>query len=404
MNKHKIIFAAIAVLVILCCLLPFLLKRQQDDSSISTTDAAGTTQSTAPQEQEPSAATETVDLSDVEIPTLPIETIPQIIVGNDVTIEQVPKDPNEVIDRNQVMDPTDPEYLNVTGGDPYFNLEGKVCRNDKVISISVQDALTDEQIKISFGHITGRCNRFLYLNPVMYTNGEITQGYFHFRYIVTGGGYQITVADRDATGDSYTYNTTLEDAYAANYTDPKHPGAVWFPHSILEGPIYLDVIVNNAQGRLIATLRLTIDKAEDGTYALADIDNLNIIQNPQLYPQFTESELNHILDLANEVWFDPSQTKIHDISGNTGFTMNQCIIEYMVPDFRLYYDTFVPGADTVPETKPYADLMIPMVAVTLRKWNSSYTLYFLVYSEPTPDSHGIYQYVGRDHILAAVYR
>lgn len=400
-NSKRIfaIFSAITVTVCLC-LLMFRPGQADNDPSSSTESTVHETFTPAPIISTPATDATELDLSDVEIPTIPTETFAPIELGSNVTVQQVEKDPNEIIDRSQTIDPTDPEYIPVTGGDPYFNMEGKVCRNDKVISITLYDAQFEDAYKISFGYITATCNRFLYLNPVIERNGTQEDAYIHFTEPL-GGGYLVTLSgeNTDTTDPAaYTYFRARDQRSLAQFTDPRHPGAVWFPQSILDGPIYLDMIISNASGNLISTLRLTVFKSEDGTYALADIDSLNLLHDNTLHPEYTAAELEYVVQTANTAWLDPSLTHLNDSSAHSGFTAASCIIELREQHSGLYYSEFIPTECNSRITQDYSDLGFPILAVTYRQTNiTSHTLYFLVISPPDGGQHGSYQYIGRDY-------
>lgn len=174
------------------------------------------------------------------IPTIPIDpsqpaaTEPPIELGHNVSVYINPVPDDFVIDRNADISPSHPEYIeNTTGGGPYSSHEGVVYKNDRVISIDVFDYETADIVTFQFGVALGECNRFLYLNPVR-LEGIDTQMQCAFRFKASKGF--IIQAPKEygskeemyAQCNSFATRRTVDLASPAEYTDPMHPGTVWF--------------------------------------------------------------------------------------------------------------------------------------------------------------------------------
>lgn len=410
MKNSKQVFWLIAIAVVLLVVgLMALSPGMPSDPQETTEDpyALPTIYATDPPEEPllPATAPE-----DVVLPEIPTEPEYEIRVSDNVTIYQVEKDPNEVIDRTATVDPSHPEYQDVVGGDPYWSVEGKVCRNDRTISIEIEDTSREQTYTISFGYITGGCNRFLYLNPVM-TWGDLGEQpcYIHLDKPI-GGGQLVTLpgadpADEDpfALNRSYTFRRAYVDhRQNARYVDSKHPGAVWFPQDELDGPILLDMIVANAEGNFSACLRLVIDKAEDGTYSFVDIDNLDLTQDNAQHPEYTEEELRYVTTLARDVYMNQelSQLAATEKENTPGLCYENVLITYRDHTNGLYFGQFVVPGGASSYTKVYSDQRLPILAVTYRrKGLTSLTFYFQVTEEPNSSQHGTYRYIGRDYTI-----
>lgn len=397
MKKSKTTFALIAAaMVILCVILILVGTSKQGGTGLEAPQPTDAPDLSGDETLIPPTA-----LDEIEVPPLPTIAPQPITIAKNVTIYKVDADPNEIIDRTQAVDSSHPEYLDIPGGDPYWSVEGKVCRNDKTITIEVMNEFSGDYYEITFGHITGQCNRFLYLNPSVKVNGSPASVFVHADQPTAG--YLVTLGSEippQRPGDilSCTYIRALDQRSSAKYDDPKHPGFIWYPQNELKGPIYIDMLVNNPEGNPYATLRLTIDKAEDGTYSLADIDNLDLFQDNSLHPEFTKSELAYVIDLANEVYMSGPENSGLGIHEDDGFPLEKCIIEYREHDF--YYEEFIPAGGVIAYTQVYEDLEIPFLAVHLRQSGYAvHTFYFQIIVAPTSENHGVYQYIGYDFPL-----
>lgn len=400
MKKSKTIFYIAAILVVAVICVCFIILPDSDGGEEASANITGAT--IIAEGDNGLDPNEWLTPSTLPEDNMDVETI----VENNVTIRKVEKDPNEVIDRTAQVMEDHPEYLDIMGGDPYICAEGKVCRNDKVISIDIYDAIKESTATISFGYITGVCNRFIYLNPEVKESREITllsSSYYFCIDNVYGGGYVATVGveeDPDkipAPTYHYTFNRALENKTVATYTDPQHPGVFWYTHAPVETPVYIDIRVFHDNGFMVATLRLTIDKDEsDGTYSIVDIDNKNLLQNNSGTIYSTE-ELEYIVAQTNETYNTPNL--VHMYTGDdlkASMEPEECIIEQRDHETGLYYNQFIPCEGT-DKCRTYSDTLIPILAVTWRgPVFGSMTLYFWVIQEPTETSHGSYQYIGRD--------
>ena len=326
----------------------------------------------------------------------PKETEP-IEIGDDVTIRQAKKDPNEVIDRTIILDPSHPDVLAVEESSPMMSPEGVVYRNDKEISIEVADRLRGKTYTFTFGHITGKCNRFLYLDPKLKIDGE-PESNIYFRFETPTGGGLDTCNMENPPGDmnNYSFFRTYDDGHVATFINNKNPGTIWFTQMPLNEPVYINVQAYHSISGLFASLRLTIAKAEDGTYSIVDLDNNDIFASGD-YGVFTDAEIEHLMEMATKTYLDKESTGISiQTSENFKLTEENCLFEIRQPEEGLYFNQFVPYSGTN-LTSYYADFGVPILTITVRSYGGvGMTMYFWVVEEPTATGHGTYQYLGRD--------
>lgn len=402
MKKSKILFGVLAGIIVLICVICFILTRNE---SSTPQDAA-----TAPVSESPTPTTNSTELIIPEnAPQEPIEvdpTDPPIEVKGNVTIKQVDKDPNEVIERIPTIDINHPEVLDVEKTSPMMSPEGSVYRNDKEISIEIVDQQSGEVCTFSFGHITGECNRFLYLNPQFKRNGEpITNNvYYHFDAPYGGGSIQTYGIDVEENREknlclNYSFYRALQERQVAGYVDSKHPGTFWFAQQPIENNVYIDVKAYYYQGGLFATLRLTIAKAEDGTYSIVDIDNKDLLTNGE-NDVYSLSELAHVVELTDETYHTPGAVHAYNsMQLDWKLNVSDCLIELRDAETGLYFNQFIPESGSV-WTNDYAQAQMPIIAATYRwKGLPAQTMYFWVLKEPTETTHGTYQYIGYDYPL-----
>lgn len=399
MKKSKLTFAIFAGIILLLCLVIILIgtKTQGEEAQDPTTQVTVESYTEEHFDFFGDDPVEPTALDEIVVPTLPSNSL-QPLNTNNVTIYKVDPDPNEVIDRTQLTAPSDPEYV-PGSGEKLWNVEGKCCRNDKTITIEIHDPYDGKHYEISFGYITGACNRFIYLNPVVTAAGIPQDILVRFDYPI-GGGYVTTISgdvDKDhPDGTCCTYGSTIRDYYWARYQDPSHPGVVWFPQNELDGPIYLDVQVQRVDANPIAILRLTITKGEDGTYSIADLDNMNIYDDNTLHPEYSKTELAYIVELAKTEAASPV-FEHWGVDFGSEICIEKCMFEYRTPSQGLYFDTVLNASGGLDYSYTYADQQIPILAVNIRY--ASYTVqtfYFQIIQSPTETSHGIYQFIGRD--------
>lgn len=389
MRNSKKIFLGIAIILALACILAFLLfgPGSNPDNSPGGSE-------TAPVMQD-----------DTTYPTAPLPTEPtkpDISVANTVTIHQVEKDPNEVIDTTTNFTEDHPEYIPFGHDNPICCAAGCVFRNDKTISITIPDTLTDTVHKIKFGMITGRCNRFLYLNPTVEST-ESGPWLFHFQTV--GGGSILTINEESEDPiDNFalTMHRTLDNTTNAQYNSPQNPGAVWYTQAPKDGPFYINCLVLNRFGDFCAIVQLTIDRAEDGTYSIVDLDNRDLrYAEHELY---TESELEYLLGQVNEVINDKEQVHFllrgAEKDQPVHITWDEVFFDLRDKDTKLYFMHFVP-VDINWKTRcdHYTSQLIPIIGVTVRRVAGERvcTLYFQVLEAPYKDRHGTYIYIGRDY-------
>lgn len=399
MNKSKLVFAVITVIVIIGCLICFLafggFKKPQAEAN----------------PEQATTGTENAIHIPENVPQPPLNldpTDPSINISETVTINQVKKDPNEVIERNPITDASHPEVLEIETTSPMMSAEGSVYRNDKEISIDIMDAKYGDKLTFTFGYITGSCNRFLYLNPQFKRNDEPLNADIFFKFSQPYGGGTVTTcgipAEENAENElflNYTFFRSLEERTVSGYVDPKHPGAIWFTQTPLDNNIYIDVQAHYGQGGLFATMRLTIAKAEDGTYSIVDIDNRNLLTNGE-NDLYSKSELAYLVKVADTTFRTPGATNFYStLFVDKHFQVEDCIIEQRDAATGLYYNEFLPyqGSEW---TKDYAESQIPIMAVSYN-WAGlpTQTMYFYVINEPTATTHGTYQYIGHDFPLYA---
>ena len=395
MKDSKIIFGIVAAVLVIACVLIYVFLVPDDPSA--QWDGVHSQNS---EQQKDAAENETYPPLETNV-TVPEETAPIITQENNVVINKVAKDPNEVIDRTASVDESHPEYCGGSGGDMYFSAEGKVYRNDKTITFRMNDRHLNKYHEITFGYITGGCNRFLYLNPVLKTDGEQVNAYFHFLQPI-GGGSVFSINKRSKEGPSYIFGRTLDEKMSAGYVGPKQPGAIWFAQNKCEGPVFIDTIVMAANGDYIASLRIWITKdPEDGTFSISDIDDNNVVNTRSASDaEFTDEELQRILDLAVATMNDSESMHLSiKFSKEKEYDLDDIIIDWRDLYEGLYFMDFVPKEGIVERTKLYADGGMPILAVTLRDYynDMSLTLYFFVYHRPYEDSPGTYQFIGRDY-------
>lgn len=403
-NRKLVIGSIIIALVLLAVILGFFIGGNENISA-DPTDPFGSTAVTEPTDN--NYGIETADPNEeFVIGTLPSDAKP-IVISDTVTIYKVDKDPNEVIDRSNEFTSSHPEFLEEEEYGPFFMEEGSVCRNDKVITIDIYDPHRDTTFPISFGYITGKCNRFLYLNPTC-SHDLADKIYVKFMQVDTWGGkgsLHYVSGDRTQLYDqnpSYYFFRAFDRSWLANYIDPKHPGAVWFAASPVEGPIYIDCIVYLAHGDMIATLRLTITKDEsDGTYSLTNVENKNLIQDDADHSIIVQSDMELIRQMVKDTLNNPAQTGFISTQEYDP-PMSDLIIDYRGYYDKLYYDYLWMDGETgdfkFVSTDHVLDV-VPCLAVTVRFYygHQSLTLYYQVAVPPYNGEPGYYGYVGRDH-------
>lgn len=416
MKKSKRIFGIIAVVVVLICLLicvispssPPVETPTQTEGTEPTGDAYG---GTTPYLSEPvSSIPQTEPYGD----DMGVAGVPQTYkLADNVRITQVEKDPNEVIHAFEPISPSDPEYL-ASSDENYNTMEGKVFRNDKTISIDLFDEFNGRDITITFGYITGELNRFLYLNPTYEHSSEYSTQYgFYFNTMLSGGGNVVTLpqtyASEEALSDAkeeskyFHVGRSLDQNEIATYQDPTHPGTVWFTQTPLERDIWIDVLVYQMGGDMLATLRLTISKGLDGTYSIVNLENKNLLQTySEPDSLFTKEELGYIYEHAKVVIEDPETIGMIQTPGFE-MSIERCFIEYRDQSTGLYYTYFVPYDNSVGWYAKGIDYITsPVIAVTVRQTGGFATaavLYFRIDKMPSNGNHGLYTYIGRDFFL-----
>lgn len=396
MKKSKMIFAVIAVAVIAICIISLLMTR-------------GNTPSDKPVGTTPDGTEESISTSDSSTQTGPIYVTSPVVEGelteldpvelsDTVTMRQV--ELIAKIERGYVIDSSHEEYIDIPGGDPYTCSNGIIFRNDRTLTIDVLDQMTGVTHSISFGYLGGKCNRFLYLNPICTNDGELDAAYCYQFDSPMGGGTILTLCDNTAGYKAYpslVIGRTLEEWQNAGYTSPKTPGVVWHASTLPDGPVYIDCRVYEKTGDMIANVRITIERLLDGTAAITNLQDLNLLADNGGNEYFTASEMAYIADLADKTIRDPEKVGMIYEDSKGAFAVEDCLISLLDQNTGLYYNQFIPyrGLDT---TKTYADGLIPIVAVSLRTQGLfTQTLYFRQILPPLDGEHGWYEYIGRDY-------
>lgn len=407
MKKSKITFGVIAAIFIVVCLAAFFLFGNRDQTPADDTVPGNETLADTGEIMDSPPIGNIPATGEATKPTLsqPAVTTPavqdgvtEIKLNPNVTMYKVDKDPNEVIDRTDEYDPNDPEF---TADEVYnycYSSEGRVYRNDKVITIEIYDALEDFTHSISFGFITGGCNRFLYLNPTI--NSEYATHYaFHFK-TVSDAGVVETIQSEDSikTVKHYTVLRALDQRMPANYLDSRHPGTVWYTPSSLDGTSYVDCVVMTLNGDWIATIRIHIAKdPTDGSYSIVNLENKNLMQD-DAEPYLTDAAIQYLYETSRDLLEDPEQIQIYRYTLDKEIMIDNFIMEYRDYSTGLYYDYFHQDGNVLPVESREATKGNPIIAVTYRKFTTTMvlTLYFEVYAAPTENFTGLYNYIGRD--------
>lgn len=414
MKNSKIIFSILAVTVTLVCLVGFLLTDPQDAADIpSASDIDTETNTDVFTDVNNGGDTHTQEASEAPLPqeTYSPEATTTVSLAPGVTVWQAEPDPSEVIDRDPSVTPDHPEYIQMEGGDQYFAVEGKVFRNDKILSIDVFDEYTGETNTISFGRITGACNRFLYLSPSCSAANGAEQYGFHFNTPVNSSGVVVTLnptysseveAQKAAdAAPNVTLRRALDQKAPADYTAPNCPGAVWYTQTPIDGPTWIDVqVIHIDSGDWIATLRLTIDKADDGTYSIVGLENRNLLQCND-GSHLPDSELSYLCKMADAIIRDPRKVHCADAGRTTPFSEEQFLIEWLDSTTGLYYPYFASAGNAGTFVLGREVLASPVVAVSCRDFmlGSTFTIYLQVIELPTETENGVYDFIGYNHPL-----
>lgn len=407
MPKGKRVFLIVAAVIVAIALLAILFS---GDSETQQEDIAAATTATSPSENEE----EIIDVTATQ--TLPSEAAdpkPQestYELAANVTVNQVEKDPNEVIDHTYLIEAGHPEYVNFGFEEPVGCIDGLVFRNDKTISIELEDKVYGSTVTVTFGYITGECNRFLYLNPVLETDLSSNPFVFKFGEPTFGTIYNVGAETEKLTATTglYMARRTLDEEYLENaaYTNAHYPGTFWVAPNTTDCTVAsVDILVLTIDGSYMATLRLTFAlDPEDGTFSIVDLDDCNLCDTYE-ETNYTLDELNYILDMSVEVLNDPDQTHyaVYNVvsSRDHTWTLDDMMIDIRNKDTGLYFQQIVPADMNFSKMGSYyTDMGMDVLAVTFREHNCHlvFTLYFMVIDQPTETSHGTYIYVGRDYV------
>lgn len=401
MEKSKKIFIIISIVVMVLCIVVFMLSNKNNNQPavvVTFPLATGDTASEGgPTDTAGTQPIPTIQNPPATAPTIPEESI-EVKLSPNVTMLKVEKDPNEIIIRTDEYNPEDPEFTEDEVFAYHYSGEGRVYRNDKVITIEIYDALEDFTHSISFGYITGGCNRFLYLNPTI--NSEYATHYaFHFTRVSDAGVIQsIRSEDNIKKVKHYSILRALDQRTPANYIDPHHPGTVWYTPSALEGTQYIDCVVMTLNGDWIATIRIHIAKdPADGTYSIVNLENKNLMQD-DAKPYLTEQAVQYLYEASRQMIDNPQQLGLYHYTLKEDVLLENFIMEYRDYSTGLYYDYFYLHGSVVPVQTREHTKGNPVIAVTYRHFTSTMvlTLYYEVYTPPSGNNPGVYKYIGRD--------
>lgn len=401
MKKSKYGFAIVAIVLILLCVLVTLLPNREEPEHTETT--VPTTL--------PGIAHEIIRDDEETLPTaapeIQIPVRQPITLADNVTIIQAENVSDKPV--GEPITPDDPEYMNVVGGDMYLAAEGKAFRNDKIISIDLFDEYYGLSYTISFGYITGECNRWLYLNPTY--NGEHWPDMMDFYYVFSvvdgaGGGVVETFSPNYESyeqmvsmNDNFVTGRAQDHIQPATYYGPGSPGAVWYMPYPAGNSAWVDCLVYLSNGDLLATLRLTIQKDEDGAYNIVNLEDKNMLTTQSDNAYLPKDEQAYLYGIALE---DLQNLNLMQVSGcNTiDYTVERFLMEYRDEHSGLYYDYFKPvEGNYIAKGSEY--MYNPVIAVSCRQFMNADTivLYYSIVKPATDTEHGIYEYIGRDHLF-----
>lgn len=382
--------AAVAVLVLIICLGE--LDNQRFRGSSATEDSG-------------SSLVDPGTLSpDGQIPTINTNSPPStsydpIEYGQNITVTINPAIEDAIIDRDPAITPAHPEYIeSYVGGGSFSASEGKVFKNDRVWNVEIQNNTTGEWMTFSFGASIGEYNRFLYLNPTRITTEPGVHGYFHFK---ASNGTLLNLAqsfdntkEMLSSHDNFTVRRAMDQLSVAEYVNPMYPGAAWYTSAALNDPVYIDIICYYGQGSIAAILRLWIDKDENGCYYLASLENHDLYLQTDAI--FTTAELYHLYERVDADINDYELTGMHTLDRD--WNCEDYFFDYREAGSGCYYDYFLMvNTATATASKDYRGYDI--MAVTLRNNGAtqSITLYYRIIALPYGETHGVYQYLGRDY-------
>ncbi len=353
MKKSKTIFAVVAVILVIVCLLLVILKpgetQDQTDNTIATTEG-NQTESTHPTE------TPTTP-ENPNIPTLPEATIPSEL-------------------------PSDTFYF----------------RNNKVVSVAIQDAYTNRTLNYSFGFNTGTCNEVLYLNPVVSPTG----GESGFCFVFTpekGKVLTLPGMEKDENGFN-TMTRAIDDSIPATFIDNDHPGTYWHTDNLNCGTTWIDVRVFRRAGDMVATIRLTVEQASDGTYSLTKAENKDMCAAESISNKMTAEELTYFLDIFDTDLHDPAAIYCA-LDENMNTNANYFVCEWREQGCGTYYNWFTAKGKEILYLKREEYKNTPVIAVSCRFFRTTpttLTFYYRVDKSPTATQHGVYTLIGYDKL------
>ncbi len=419
MKKSKIVFLCIAAVLAVICLISYTAMQSEPGSSepkettVSNMEDPNFTCTSVTTSQNQQAPTFTGDNGqEVDL------TAFEYTVRPGVTAKTLVNNYSGPVDMTYIFTPDHPEYCVADlPGNPIGCSDGSIFRNNTELTLSLVDPMFEQtgDIELTFGHITGGLNRWLYLDPKATWDGRTIP--FYYKVCSVSYGSVLTITEMESTNKTpKTFSRTHDVTENAQYYDAYNPGLVWFASSAKERVVDIDMIVYTAQGDFLTVVRLQITKGQDGTYSLSSVKDLNL--NHMLYMEFanedeammyqdpyyfTADELQYIMEMATTTLNNSDLTKYLIKNGNgDSYTPNP---ERFVIDYRgmngMYYAAIVPDESGDPyQSALYLQMGIPMLAVTIRACPTSplaFTLYYYVIAPASNAGHGQYQYIGRDY-------
>ena len=392
-NIPKKVMAVILALVAVVILVAVVFLGERDNDRYSGEQPTETHPSVIdPYEKPTESPIPTIDIGSDDIQTPPPPT-------DNVKITINPAIEDAVIDRTMEVPSNHPEYIeSYMGGGTFASEEGKVFKNDRTISIDVQNTQNGEWTTYSFGLSCGTYNRFLYLNPVRHTTNPDVKGYFRF---FSRSGLLLDLAPRfdnpkemQAKYDNFSVRRAMDQLAPANYTDPLYPGTIWYTARTIEMPVSIDVICYQGQGSIAAILKLWIDKDENDCYYIASVEDQNLYLKND--PTFTNEEIHRIYEMVDEDILDDELIGL-SITDND-WSAADYIYDFRDPGEGPYYFYFLPyKSATALVSNEYKNERILAVTLYNNGTTQSITLYYMVITMPYDGSPGIYRYLGRDY-------
>lgn len=310
-------------------------------------------------------------------------------------------------------------------GCPYFTGYPDMVDNSNVLSITVADPDPyphgyQGTYTISFGAGIPGSYDFLYLNPQCNAGDQKLFPYFSysdFGYIFECENYTDLLAawhtSKENTelylsiDDNYALGRTYEQRSPAEYHDYWNAGMIWCTYNMEPGEsTWIDVrIIKLNDSTMIATLRLTVTRGEDGIFRLTDIRNKNLTENLEGNPEallygVTEEQVNAaIQNLVDE-------ELSRSYYGTSQMTPDKFIVELRDSDTGMYYNRAYyahPGAEKCLSSDDCP--FYPLLAITYKE-SIVDTYYYTLLDTPTEEKpEGSFKLIAQDfYDPTSIYR